>query len=408
MTKRRHRLAATPASASGPSVKAQAAAPAPRPARPRSSSRTLNLSYGDNHVLHDITMDIAGAAGHGLHRPLGLRQVDAAALPQPDERPDRRRAHHRVASRCKGLDINAPDDRRDRGAAPDRAWCSRSRTPSPSRSTRTWSTACASPASTTRRSLDEACERSLTGAALWDEVKDRLHESGLGLSGGQQQRLCIARAIAVEPEIILMDEPCSALDPIATLKIEELIYSLKEQYTIVIVTHNLQQAARVSDQTAFFWLGRLVEYGPHARHVHQAPGEADGGLHHGPVRLDRKRLGWNGIISKRSCRRSSTACSPWAPWSRSASTRPIQALIERRPEPAEQDHRRRPGGERPADRDRRPLPEAAGAAAADGHRPAAHHGGHEDQRRPGADRRPGGEHRGERPRAAAAAAAASR
>ena len=111
------------------------------------------------------------------------------------------------------------------------------------------------------------------GAALWDEVKDRLEESGLGLSGGQQQRLCIARAIAVEPEIMLMDEPCSALDPIATLKIEELIYSLKEKYTIVIVTHNLQQAARVSDRTAFFWLGRLVEYGPHARRCSPSPRE---------------------------------------------------------------------------------------------------------------------------------------
>jgi phosphate transport system ATP-binding protein len=111
-----------------------------------------------------------------------------------------------------------------------------------------------------KATLDEACERSLKGAALWEEVKDRLGESGLGLSGGQMQRLCIARAIAVEPEVLLMDEPCSALDPIATLKIEELIYTLKERYTIVIVTHNLQQAARVSDRTAFFWLGRLVEY----------------------------------------------------------------------------------------------------------------------------------------------------
>jgi phosphate transport system ATP-binding protein len=115
-----------------------------------------------------------------------------------------------------------------------------------------------------RATLEEACERSLRAAALWDEVKDRLEESGLGLSGGQMQRLCIARAIAVEPEIILMDEPCSALDPIATLKIEELIYELKAQYTIVIVTHNLQQAARVSDRTALLWLGRLVEYAPTA------------------------------------------------------------------------------------------------------------------------------------------------
>jgi phosphate transport system ATP-binding protein len=108
--------------------------------------------------------------------------------------------------------------------------------------------------------LDEVVERSLRGAALWDEVKDRLHESGLSLSGGQQQRLCIARAIAVEPEIILMDEPCSALDPIATAKVEELIHELKKQFTIIIVTHSMQQAARVSDKTAFFYIGKLVEY----------------------------------------------------------------------------------------------------------------------------------------------------
>ncbi|MDP3073308.1 MAG: phosphate ABC transporter ATP-binding protein PstB [Opitutaceae bacterium] len=111
-----------------------------------------------------------------------------------------------------------------------------------------------------RRKLDEIVERSLRGAALWDEVKDRLQASGLGLSGGQQQRLCIARAIAVEPEIILMDEPCSALDPVATAKVEELIQQLRSRYTIVIVTHNMQQAARCSDRTAFFYLGKLIEY----------------------------------------------------------------------------------------------------------------------------------------------------
>ncbi len=111
-----------------------------------------------------------------------------------------------------------------------------------------------------RRSLDEIVERSLRRSALWDEVKDRLAESALALSGGQQQRLCIARALAVDPEILLMDEPASALDPIATQKIEELVYELKENYTIVIVTHNMQQAARVSDRTAFFMLGKLVEY----------------------------------------------------------------------------------------------------------------------------------------------------
>jgi phosphate transport system ATP-binding protein len=110
--------------------------------------------------------------------------------------------------------------------------------------------------------LDEVCERSLRGAALWDEVKDRLQESGLGLSGGQQQRLCIARAIAAEPEVLLMDEPCSALDPIATNKIEDLIEELKGEYSILIVTHNMQQASRTSDYTAFMYLGRLIEYGP--------------------------------------------------------------------------------------------------------------------------------------------------
>ena len=111
-----------------------------------------------------------------------------------------------------------------------------------------------------RARLDEIVEKSLRGAALWDEVKDRLSESGLGLSGGQQQRLCIARAIAVEPEVILMDEPCSALDPVATAKVEELIQQLRTRYCIVIVTHNMQQAARCSDRTAFFYLGRLIEY----------------------------------------------------------------------------------------------------------------------------------------------------
>jgi phosphate transport system ATP-binding protein len=113
-----------------------------------------------------------------------------------------------------------------------------------------------------RRVLDEACERSLRSAALWDEVKDRLHGSAMGLSGGQLQRLCIARAIAAEPEVLLMDEPCSALDPIATGKVEELIYELRGRFTVVIVTHNMQQAARCSDYTAFMYMGRLIEYGP--------------------------------------------------------------------------------------------------------------------------------------------------
>ncbi len=120
--------------------------------------------------------------------------------------------------------------------------------------------------------LDELVERSLRGAAIWDEVKDRLKKNALGLSGGQQQRLCIARALAVEPAVLLMDEPTSALDPISTSRIEELTMELKERYTIVIVTHNMQQAVRISDRTAFFLLGELVEYGT-TEQVFSAPAE---------------------------------------------------------------------------------------------------------------------------------------
>lgn len=116
-----------------------------------------------------------------------------------------------------------------------------------------------------KRVLEEVCEKSLRGAALWNEVKDRLHESGLALSGGQQQRLCIARAIAADPEVLLLDEPCSALDPIATIKVEDLMQQLRGHYTILIVTHNMQQAARTSDYTAFMYLGRVIEFGVTSR-----------------------------------------------------------------------------------------------------------------------------------------------
>jgi phosphate transport system ATP-binding protein len=125
---------------------------------------------------------------------------------------------------------------------------------------------------TTKADVAARVEESLRQAALWDEVKDRLHDSALAMSGGQQQRLCIARALAVRPDILLMDEPASALDPIATQRIEELVYELKASYTIVIVTHNMQQAARVSDYTAFFWLGKLVEY-DRTEKMFTAPGD---------------------------------------------------------------------------------------------------------------------------------------
>ena len=138
--------------------------------------------------------------------------------------------------------------------------------------------------------LDEKVEQALRGAALWDEVKDRLQRLGVNLSGGQQQRLCIARALATDPEILLFDEPTSALDPIATASIEELITELKEKVTILIVTHNMQQAARVSDYTAYMYLGELVEFGVTDHDLHQAEEEADRGLHHRPVRLSAREI----------------------------------------------------------------------------------------------------------------------
>jgi phosphate transport system ATP-binding protein len=224
--------------------------------------RSVNLSYGDNQVLHDVTMDMEDRRVTALIGPSGCgKSTLLRCLNRMNDLIDNVKVWGEI--RVKGLDINAPttdviEVRRRVGMVFQKS------NPFPKSIYENVIYGLRIAGINDKATLDEACERSLKGAALWDEVKDRLDESGLGLSGGQMQRLCIARAIAVEPEIILMDEPCSALDPIATLKIEELIYQLKEQYTIVIVTHNLQQAARVSDKTAFFWLGRLVELGPTA------------------------------------------------------------------------------------------------------------------------------------------------
>ena len=221
--------------------------------------KQVNLSYGDNHVLHDISMDIGEKMVTAFIGPSGCgKSTLLRCLNRMNDLIDDTRTTGSI--RVKGLDIYAPktdviEVRRRIGMVFQKS------NPFPKSIFENVVYGLRIAGLGDRATLDEACERSLRGAALWDEVKDRLGESGLSLSGGQQQRLCIARAIAVEPEIILMDEPCSALDPIATVKIEELIYTLKEHYTIVIVTHNLQQAARVSDKTAFFWLGRLVEYG---------------------------------------------------------------------------------------------------------------------------------------------------
>jgi phosphate transport system ATP-binding protein len=221
--------------------------------------KSVNLSYGENHVLHDVTMDIEDRRVTALIGPSGCgKSTLLRCLNRMNDLIDDVRISGEI--RVKGIDINAPSTdvievRRRVGMVFQKS------NPFPKSIYENVVYGLRIAGINDKQVLDEACEASLRGAALWDEVKDRLGESGLGLSGGQMQRLCIARAIAVEPEVILMDEPCSALDPIATLKIEELIYSLKEKYTIVIVTHNLQQAARVSDRTAFFWLGRLVEYG---------------------------------------------------------------------------------------------------------------------------------------------------
>jgi phosphate transport system ATP-binding protein len=220
----------------------------------------VNLSYGTNHVLHDITMDIPERRVTAFIGPSGCgKSTLLRCLNRMNDLIDDVRITGGIV--VKGLDIYAPktdviEVRRRIGMVFQKS------NPFPKSIYENVVYGLRIAGLRDKASLDEACEKSLRGAALWDEVKDRLGESGLSLSGGQQQRLCIARALAVEPEIVLMDEPCSALDPIATLKIEELIYELKEDYTLVIVTHNLQQAARVSDRTAFFWLGRLVEYGP--------------------------------------------------------------------------------------------------------------------------------------------------
>jgi phosphate transport system ATP-binding protein len=238
----------------------KAAEPAAGDAQTEIRIKNVNLSYGDNHVLHDISMDIDARRVTAFIGPSGCgKSTLLRCLNRMNDLIDNVRITGAI--QVKEFDIIAPttdviEVRRRVGMVFQKS------NPFPKSIYENVVYGLRIAGINDKATLDEACEKSLKGAALWDEVKDRLHESGLGLSGGQMQRLCIARAIAVEPEIVLMDEPCSALDPIATLKVEELIYSLKDRYTIVIVTHNLQQAARVSDKTAFFWLGRLVEYGP--------------------------------------------------------------------------------------------------------------------------------------------------
>ena len=223
--------------------------------------RDLDFAYGGNQVLYDVSLDIPPQAVTAFIGPSGCGKT---TLLRCINRMNDLIEHARItrgAIRLGGVDINAPevdvvDLRRRVGMVFQKS------NPFPKSIYENISYGLRIAGVTKKSRLDEAVEKSLRASALWDEVKDRLDEGALGLSGGQQQRLCIARALAVEPDVVLMDEPCSALDPIATAKIEELIQELKLQYTIVIVTHNMQQAGRISDHTGFFYLGRLVEFGP--------------------------------------------------------------------------------------------------------------------------------------------------
>ena len=226
---------------------------------PMIEAEGLNFFYGATQALHDITLHVPANRVTALIGPSGCGK---STLLRCMNRMNDLVESARIGSgsiKIHGVDINHPDVdvialRRQVGMVFQKS------NPFPKSIYENITYGLEIQGVKDRKKLDEVVERSLRGAALWEEVKDRLHTSGMGLSGGQQQRLCIARAIAVQPSIILMDEPCSALDPIATAKVEELIQQLKKQYTIVIVTHNMQQAGRTSDFTGFFYLGKLIEF----------------------------------------------------------------------------------------------------------------------------------------------------
>ena len=226
------------------------------------SSRDVIVYYGEKQALNGVILDVPEHQVTALIGPSGCgKSTFLRCLNRMNDTIDGCRVTGKIT--LDGEDIYDPRHRRRRTARPGRHGVPEAQ-PVPQVDLRQRrlrpeaSTAWPQPSRTSTRSSRPACSK----AGLWNEVKDRLHEPGTGLSGGQQQRLCIARAIAVSPEVILMDEPCSALDPIATAKVEELIDELRENYTIVIVTHSMQQAARVSQRTAMFHLGDLVEDGP--------------------------------------------------------------------------------------------------------------------------------------------------
>lgn len=226
--------------------------------------RDLDFAYGTHQVLHKVALEMPARAVTAFIGPSGCGKTTLLrCINRMNDLIEGARITEGVIQ-LDGVDVNAPevdvvDLRRRVGMVFQKS------NPFPKSIYENISYGLRIAGINKRSRIDEAVEKSLRGAALWDEVKDRLDANAFGLSGGQQQRLCIARALAVEPEVILMDEPCSALDPIATAKIEELIHELKRQYTIVTVTHNMQQAGRISDYTAFFYLGRLIEFGSTAK-----------------------------------------------------------------------------------------------------------------------------------------------
>jgi phosphate transport system ATP-binding protein len=254
-----------PVGAGRPHIAAGAARPAETPAvRGRAvRARSVNAWYGDTQAIKDVSIDYAPNQVTAMIGPSGcgkstlVRCINRMHEEIPGARAEGEILLDDVDINGEGVDVVAV--RRAVGMVFQK--------PNPFPTMSIFDNVAAGLRLTGARgvNLRERVERSLVGAGLWDEVKDRLGEPGIGLSGGQQQRLCIARTIAVEPDVILMDEPCSALDPIATLKIEDLIQELKSRYTIVIVTHNMQQAARVADTTAFMLMGELVEHAPTER-----------------------------------------------------------------------------------------------------------------------------------------------
>jgi phosphate transport system ATP-binding protein len=241
----------------------EAGAPSPpsptaMPVRPKIDVTDMNFFYGDNHVLHDVTVKMLPNQVTALIGPSGCgKSTFLRSLNRMNDIIPGTRVAGSVCIDNKDIydsSVDVVNLRRRVGMVFQKS------NPFPKSIFENVAYGLRINRMTTSRAeLSGRVEASLKSAALWEEVKDRLHGSALALSGGQQQRLCIARALAVEPDILLMDEPASALDPIATQRIEELIYQLKSRYTIIIVTHNMQQAARVSDVTGFFWLGRLVE-----------------------------------------------------------------------------------------------------------------------------------------------------